>query len=81
MAPFLLVKFSNWGKAFSLSNNWAKIDMQYVELKTPAHPHALSLSLVKWGAVSVPKKNLGFPLVATLRRAFLWISLFNIGRQ
>ena len=32
---------------FSLSNSCANIDIQYVELKTPAHPHSLSLSLVR----------------------------------
>ena len=70
MAPFLLVKFSNWGKAFSLSNNCANIDTQYVELKTPAHPHALSLSLVRWGAVSVPKKKFSVVASCGLKKSF-----------
>ena len=81
MGPFLLIKFSNWGKAFSLSNNWAKIGRQYVALKIPAHPQALSLSDIKWGAVSVPKKNFELPFVATFNNSFLSSSLFKIGKQ
>ena len=54
---------------------------QYVALKTPAQPHSLSLSFFKWGAVSVPKKNFAFPLMAASTRASLWVSLFRIGRQ
>ena len=47
----------------------------------PAHPHLLSLSDNKWGAVSVPKKNFSWPLTAALMRAFLCFSLFKIGKQ
>ena len=39
----MLVKFSNLSIEFLLSKISANIDMQYVELKTPAQPHAFSL--------------------------------------
>ena len=54
---------------------------QYVALKMPAHPQSLSLSVIKCGAVSVPKKYFGFPLMAACIRYFLWVSLFKIGKQ
>ena len=72
----MLTKLSRWGIDLSLSNIWAIIDKQYVELKTPAHPQGLSFWEIKWGAVSLPKKNFLFPLIAALISASLWSSLF-----
>ena len=47
----------------------------------PAQPQAECLAFVEWGALSVPRKNLLVPEVAARRRAWRWVSLFNMGRQ
>src|SRR6185312_17368667 len=50
-------------------------------LKMPAQPQAASLRGMAWGAVSVPRKNLGEPEVAALRRASRCFSRLATGRQ
>lgn len=53
----------------------------FTVLKEPAQPQAASLVRCACGAESVPRKNLGLPLVAASTSARRWASRFNTGRQ
>jgi hypothetical protein len=50
-------------------------------LNTPAQPQGASFVCRAWGALSVPRKNLGLPLVAAAATASRWRSRFSTGRQ
>ena len=71
MAPLIDMNNSNLFNDFCSSKICAKISNVFVAVKQPAHPHALSLSSSKWGALSVPRKNLGDPDVAAFTQASL----------
>ena len=49
--------------------------------KTPAQPHALSFRRYSWGALSVPRKNLGLPDVTAAAMAARSASALRMGMQ
>jgi hypothetical protein len=60
----MLVNASKLFNALFFSKIEAHISIATGVLNIPAHPQELNFLCSKWGALSVPRKNLGSPLVA-----------------